>query len=339
MSSVLSTVYLGLAYCCCSASGSLCNACLGTTVAGTTGRKRSVLLLCMAIALALFFQYQVAPSILLNTGWIWKSYRAIPGTGKLVFKAWKDPSCEAYGEETLMVQCAGNAGVYRPTSLAALFFAVSAVATKLVPAVNREAWLAKYTVFLFGVLFTMIIPNYPLFSGIFLWLARLGATVFVVLQQVILIDVAYNWNEDWVEKSNECDRLAYGSGQKWLRAIVATCVGLYSLAIIGISLLYRFFDGCPENTAVITLTLIGVVAMTGIQLSGYEGSLLTSSVMSVYAVYLAFSIVSKNPNGTCNPRLGHSDVWGIIIGLTLTFLSLAWVAWSWSAEQRLNVDG
>jgi hypothetical protein len=292
----------------------------------------------MTIAFALFFQYKVASSIVLNEGWIWKSYRAIPGMGKTVYHAWKDPYCQRYENEALQVQCAGNAGVYRPTSLATLFFVVSAIATKLVPALNREAWLAKYTVFLFGIFFTMLIPNAPLFIGVFLWFARFGATIFVVLQQVILIDVAYNWNEDWVEKSNECDRLSYGSGQKWLRAIVATCVGMYSLAIIGISLLYRFFDGCSENTAVITLTLIGIVAMTAIQLSGNEGSLLTSSVMSVYATYLAFSIVSKNPNAMCNPRLGHSDVWGIVIGMTLTFLSLAWTGWSWSAEQRLTVE-
>jgi serine incorporator 1/3 len=329
---------MGLAYCFCSASGSLCNACLGTTIAGTTGRKRSVLLLCLTIAFALFFQYKVAPSIVLNTGWIWKTYRAVPGMGKTVYHAWKDPYCTGYDSEALVVQCAGIGGVYRPTALATLFFIISAIATKLVPALNREAWLAKYTVFLFGVFFTMFIPNAPIFIGLFLWLARFGAAIFVVLQQVILIDLAYNWNEDWVEKSNECDRLSYGSGQKWLRAIVATCVGMYSLAIIGISLLYRFFDGCPENTTVITLTLLSILAMTAIQLSGYEGSLLTSSVMSVYATYLCFSIVSKNPNAMCNPRLGHSDAWGIVIGMSLTFLSLAWTGWSWSAEQRLTIE-
>lgn len=337
MGSAISTVYLGLAYCFCTASGNLCNACLGTTLQGTTGRKRAVLLLAITIVLSLFFQYKVAPSIVLNEGWIWKCYRAVPGMGKMVYKAWKDPYCESYEDQ--VVQCAGNAGVFRPTSLATLFFLVSAVATKLVPAINREAWLSKYTVFFFGIFFTMLIPNAPLFIGFFLWFARLGATVFVLLQQVILIDIAYNWNEDWVEKSNECDRLSYGSGQKWLRAIVSACVGLYSLAIIGISLLYRHFQGCPENIWVITLTLLGILAMTGIQLSGHEGSLLTSGVMSLYAAYLAFSIVSKNPNGACNPRLGHDDSWGIAIGLALTFLSLAWTGWSWSAEQRLNVQG
>jgi serine incorporator 1/3 len=63
-----------------------------------------------------------------------------------------------------------------------------------------------------------------------------------------------------------------------------------------------------------------------------------SSVMSLYATYLAWSIVSKNPDHTCNPALGHNDTWGIAVGLLLTTISLAWTGWSWSAEERLNVD-
>ena len=102
--------------------------------------------------------------------------------------------------------------------------------------------------------------------------------------------------------------------------------------------MYQYFGGCSENTWIITLTLLGVIALTAVQLSGTEGSLLTSSVMSLYAVYLAYSMVSKNPNGQCNPQLGSNDVWGIVIGLTLTGVSLAWTGWSWTAEERLNVD-
>jgi hypothetical protein len=116
-------------------------------------------------------------------------------------------------------------------------------------------------------------------------------------------------------------------------------VAFYILTVTGIGLLYEYFGDCSENTWIITLTLLGVVALTGIQLSGTEGSLLTSSVMSLYAVYLAYSMVSKNPNASCNPQLGGNDFWGIAIGLTLTALSLAWTGWSWTAEERLNAQG
>lgn len=330
---------MALTYCCCNAAGSLCNACLGSTAAGTTGRKRSVLLLSIAIALALWFQYSVGPNIVMQTGWIWKAYRWIPGLGKMVYSAWHDP-CQAYEEnEAVFKQCAGNAGVYRATASATLFFLVAAAATRFQPALNKEAWPAKYGVYLILVSITMFISSAPLFTGLYLWMARFGATAFVLLQQVILIDVAYNWNEDWVDRADQADRLDYGTGGVWLRAIVGTCAAFYTLSIVGISLLYRYFDECPENTWIITLSLLGMVALTAIQLSGTEGSLLTSSVMSLYVAYLAYSMVSKNPNGHCNPHIGTNDVWGIAIGLTLTAISLAWTGWSWTAEDRLNVDG
>ena len=229
--------------------------------------------------------------------------------------------------------------MYRPTFVSALFFVISAVAARFRPAMNREAWPAKYCVYFFLLLTSVFIPNHPLFDGIFLISSRIGAMLFIVLQQLILIDIAYNWNESWVDRSNECDRLEYGSGKAWLRLIIASCIGMYAVTLTGIILLFQFFKGCPENSAVISLTLIGVLAITIIQLTGTEGSLLTSSVISAYVTYLAFSIVSKNPNGVCNPNLGSNDAWGIAIGLALTALSLAWTAFSWTAEDRLSAEG
>jgi hypothetical protein len=330
---------MGLTYCCFSAAGSLCQSCFGSTAEGTTGRKRSVLLLALTIVLAFWFQYSVGPAIVSKQGTVWNIFRWIPGLGKHVHTAWQKP-CEQFKEdEHLMEQCAGNAGVYRPTAVATIFYLVSAAATRFQPHLNREVWPAKYALYAFAVFMSIFIDSHPFFSGFYLWLARLGATVFILLQQVILIDVAYNWNEDWVDRADQADRLEYGSGSVWLRAIVATCVAFYVLTIGGISLLYQYFGACSENTWIITLTLLGVFALTGIQLSGTEGSLLTSSVMSLYATYLAYSMVSKNPNAMCNPQLGGNDFWGIAIGLTLTALSLAWTGWSWTAQERLNTQG
>lgn len=141
-----------------------------------------------------------------------------------------------------------------------------------------------------------------------------------------------------MDRADQADRLDYGSGSYWLQAIVGTCVAFYITSMAVIVVLYENFGGCAENVWIITLTLLGILSITGIQLAGEEGSLLTSSVMSLYATYLAYSMVSKNPNGTCNPQLGSNDVWGIVIGLSLTALSLAWLGWSWTAEDRLSVE-
>ena len=47
-------------------------------------------------------------------------------------------------------------------------------------------------------------------------------------------------------------------------------------------------------------------------------------------------LVSKNPNGECNPLLGEDDVAGIILGVGVTAISLAWTGWSSTAEQKIT---
>ncbi len=161
--------------------------------------------------------------------------------------------------------------------------------------------------------------------------------VFIFIQQIILIDIAYNCNEALVYKADEADNESWGSGQKWLRLIITFAALLYIASFIGIIVLYNLFSGCVENTIVITLTLLQIIVMTVIQLGfSEEGSTLTTSVLSLYATYLSYSIVSKNPNSVCNPTLGSDDVSSIILGLCLTMLSLAWTGWSWTAESRIQ---
>lgn len=338
ITSIPSMVAMAGTYCCTNAVGAICNSCLGTTLEGTTGRKRSVLLLLFAILASFFFQYKLGPAIVSKNSWIWKMYSTIPSFGRVVHKGWMG-ACEQYeDDEDLLAQCAGMGGVYRPTFIATLFFLIHAGATRLVPALQKEVWPAKYTIYFFALLISVFFPTNPLFGGLYVFLARCGATLFIILQQLILIDLAYNWNEDWVERANEADRLVYGEGQRWLQAIVASCITFYVTCLIAIVHLYNSFGDCASNVWIITLTLLGICTMTGLQLAGREGSLLTSSVISLYAVYLAFIMVSKNPSGQCNPFLGEDNFWGTFIGLFLTFVSLAWTGWSWSAEERLNLE-
>jgi hypothetical protein len=293
------------------------------------------------IAISLFFQYSLAPALLHKNRW-WDMYKALPGMGKALFNAWT-AGCDRYGEldgdrSDLYQQCVQNAGVYRPTFVATVFFACSAVAASMNPSINREIWPQKYAACLIGLLIAMFIPN-PVFTGFYLLLVRICAMIFILIQTIIIIDMSYNWNESWVERSNECESREWGSGRKWLQAIIASSVLLYASSLTGIILLYKHFGGCGSNEAVLALTWIGIVAMTGVQLSGEEGSLLTTAVISTYSTYIAYATVSKNPNGVCNPTLGNDDVWGIGVGMFLTLVSLTWTGWSYTAAERISEGG
>jgi hypothetical protein len=299
-----------------------------------------VLLLALTVMLALYFQYSLAPAILGNRSSWWN------GLSKHVLNGWTD-GCEGYlkeGESAKQSgsyqECVGNAGVYRPTFFAFIFFSIASVASYFKPSSNRLVWPAKYSIYLLFVLCSVFMSNHPLFSGVFVHLSRIGAMIFVIIQQIILIDLAYNWNDSWVGKADACDRLEWGSGAKWLKATIGACAMFYLLSFIGIGLLYHIFGGCGGNTAIISMTLIGIIAVTVIQLSGTEGSLLTSSIISLYVVYLGYSSVSMNPHGACNPQLlKGNDTCDIIMGLLLTAISLAWTGWSWTAEDRIAPGG
>ena len=276
----------------------------------------------LTIGIAFAFQYGVGPYILDIS------------ISNYVTDAWTD-GCLEFSTPELQEQCVGNQGVYRATSSALVFFLLAGLAACCKPTANREAWPAKYILFLFLVLATCFIPNAPLFSEIYLNIARIGGVFFVVIQQVIILDLAYNWNESWVEKSNSAE--TEQDGKRWLAAILVSCAMLFTTTLVGIGLLFWGFGGCASNEAFIAITLILSIVLTLLQLfASDEGSLLSSAVICVYGTYLCYTAVALNPNEACNPHLGQEDVLGIVFGISITFMSLGWTGYSFTAEKTIN---
>ena len=308
----------------------------------TSGRKRSVLLVIFALIIALIFRYTVASALSSQSAYIVTYF---PG-GERLYNAWMDDCDFSSGENTdeglyaYVEICREHSGVYRAGFCSFVFFVLATGASWFSPYANRSGWLIKYVVFFLACWGSMYVNNGPLFNDVYLNLARIGATLFIVLQQVILIDMAYNWNDYWVVMSNHAEREdGPGAGNKYLAGLLSASVMIYAVVLICIGVLFHVFGVCDTNEAFISITLVGVVIMTGVQLSGEEGSLLTSAVISGYSVYLAFTSMTKNPDTNCNPLLGKNDTIGIVIGIGITVLSMAWVGYSLTAEERLTSKG
>mmetsp|Transcript_32370 Transcript_32370/g.49513 ORF Transcript_32370/g.49513 Transcript_32370/m.49513 type:complete len:340 (+) Transcript_32370:42-1061(+) len=337
MGSIISSIVVFVGWCICTAAGSLCKSCFGndkpsTTAPGaTSGRRRSVLLLVLAVILSLAFQYGIAPALQKEGN----AYIRMTPPGKYLVRCWT-AGCDDLETVASQERCSGNNGVYRVASCTTLFYVLAAMAASCKPTANREAWPAKYALFLALVVVTVFLSNSPIFDQVYRIIAMIGGAFFVLFQQVILIDVAYNWNDSWVEKSNVAEQEEVGSGKKWLTAILVSCCILFLASIAAIIVFYVYFSGCTTNNVFISVTLIMGIAITGAQLSGEEGSLLSSAVMFTYATFLCYNAISKNPDATCNPRLGEQDVLAVVLGIGLTILSLAWTGWSSTAEKRVN---
>ena len=349
----------GATWCFCTAAASVLGACCGNdklssvTPGPASGRKRSILLMILAIAIAFGFQYGVAPYIV---GLTYKNY---------VTKAWLD-GCDNYTTDVLVKRCAGQSGVYRSASGATLFYFLAGITVVCKPSFNREAWPAKYVLFIFLVLAMCFIPNNPLFGKIYLNIARIGGIIFIFFQKIVIIDLAFNWNDSWVGKADAAEAEKTGSGKKWLAAILISALIGFIVSIIGWGLLFHYFGGCSSNTAFIALTVVFCILITAAQLSGEEGSLLSSAVICLYATFLCYNAgentidlvvgglihscnlhsncsptfasctVTKNPDAVCNPKYGKNDVLGIVLGIGITIISLGWAGWSFTADEKLS---
>lgn len=269
------------------------------------------------------FQYYVGPLIIDTDEY----------TGFLS-ERWLD-ACAEY-EGALLEECAGNMGVYRVTAATTLFFVLAGIAAACKPTANREAWPAKYVLFLFMCAITILIPSDPWFDGIYLNIARVGGVCFVLLQQIIILDMALDWNDSWVAKADKADAEEPGSGRKWLAAILVACAGLFTLSTIGLIVMFTKYTGCGTNNAFISLTLILIIAITAAQMSGEEGSLLGSATISLWATFLCYSAVAKNPDEACNPALGDKDNVGIVLSLGTALISMMWTGYSWTAEDKFK---
>mmetsp|Transcript_13118 Transcript_13118/g.22151 ORF Transcript_13118/g.22151 Transcript_13118/m.22151 type:complete len:141 (+) Transcript_13118:698-1120(+) len=70
-----------------------------------------------------------------------------------------------------------------------------------------------------------------------------------------------------------------------------------------------------------SVTLVGVMAMYGLVFlrSRKDASVLTSGVASLYCLYLQWSALSSDHDGSCNSNLGDKQVGWLQIGLGLFF--------------------
>jgi hypothetical protein len=283
MGAIVSCILTVTTWCFCSALGSLFGACCGNDKSSDvapgafSGRKRSVFLLVIAVILAFAFQYGVS-SVIVN----------LSPTLNYVTEAWWD-GCEDYETEKLQQRCIGNNGVFRVGFSTAVFYTLAAIALCGNRAANRVAWPAKYVLFVFLALGMCFIPNDPLFSKIYMNIARAGAICFVIIQQIIFIDMAHNWNDNWVLKAEKAEAEESGSGKKWLMAILVGAGFLFVASITGWALLFHFFGVCSLNTTFIAVTVTSCILITLTQLSGEEGSLLASSIITAYATSLCYT--------------------------------------------------
>jgi len=206
-----------------------------------------------------------------------------------------------------LTDCKANSAVLRISFALSILFALQAIGSILYTKFYDWFWSPKYAVF-----FCICVGFYFADSSVFnldgyAWAARVTGFLYLIILQIILIDGAYTWNEQWVAFSVEEGE---EKGQKWLIGIVVISCIIFIVSIGCIVLMFiQFTNGgshsnCVDSKIILSLTIVLPAIATITQLFfTEEGSILTSAIITGYATYVCYSAVSLNPDTNCNPSL------------------------------------
>ena len=197
------------------------------------------------------------------------------------------------------------------------------------------AWLALIVLsFLIPDKFFMVWGNYIAFTG---------ATLFLLLGLILLVDLAHTWAEYCLEQIETYDSRA------WRGVLIGSTLGMYaaSLAMTGIQ--YAFFarGDCSMNQAAITINLVLLLFASfvsvhpAVQDFNPRAGLAQSAMVAFYCTYLTMSAVSMEPDDKkCNPliRANGARTSTVIIGAIVTMLTVAYTT-TRAATQGVALGG
>ncbi|CAE6516047.1 unnamed protein product [Rhizoctonia solani] len=208
-------------------------------------------------------------------------------------------------------------------------------------AVQNGWWGPKVLLWLVLVGISFAIPN-PFFIFWGNYLSLIGATLFIILGLVLLVDFAHSWSEtclDHIDAAPEDSKL-------WQLILVGSTLGLYVISLTLTVLLYVFFagGGCTLNQFFISFNLALCILITlicvhpSVQEANPRSGLAQASMVAAYCTYLIASAVGNHTDGNCNPLHRSPARNGtVIMGAVFTFLAIAYSTTRAATQSRALV--
>jgi hypothetical protein len=192
-------------------------------------------------------------------------------------------------------------------------------------------WMIKFMfVFIFfsGSLF---IPN-SFFLG-YMDFARYVSEFFLLAQAMLILIVAYKINERLIINYENEDGLGVSGVVVILLTLLFTAGN-----ITWIVFQYKWYSNCSSSVAIITVTAVFIVGFYGIVFfrTREDASILTSSIVAAYVLYLQWSALASNPDAECNHFIDSNanTTLQIFGGLAFTFISLLIIAATTKKEDK-----
>ncbi|KAG6864971.1 hypothetical protein C0991_005878 [Blastosporella zonata] len=196
-------------------------------------------------------------------------------------------------------------------------------------AIQNGWWGPKILLWLILMVVTFFIPNgFFMFWGNYV--ALIGATIFILLGLVLLIDFAHSWSEMCLENWEN------SSSNFWQWVLILSTAAMYIFTFTLTGLLYAYFAGadCTLNRFFISFNLALCVLITilcvhpTVQEYNPRSGLSQAGMVAAYCTYLIVSAISNHTHETlsCNPlRNGKGTRKAVVVfGGIFTFLAIAY---------------
>ncbi|KAI6013358.1 serine incorporator/TMS membrane protein [Pisolithus microcarpus] len=194
-------------------------------------------------------------------------------------------------------------------------------------AIQNGWWGPKVLLWLLLVVVTFLIPNgFFMFWGNYV--ALIGATIFILLGLVLLVDFAHTWSETCLEKWEATNSTL------WQYILVGSTAIMYIATVSLTGVLYAYFTGpgCTLNQFFISFNLALCILITilcvhpAVQEYNPRSGLAQAGMVAAYCTYLIVSAVSNYGHGTCNPlsRASTTRMTTVVLGAVFTFLAIAY---------------
>ena len=177
------------------------------------------------------------------------------------------------------------------------------------------------------VIVTFFIPNgFFIFWGDYV--ALIGATIFILLGLVLLVDFAHSWSETCLENWEKSESTLW----QWI--LIGSTVVMYITTITLTGVLYAYFasSGCTLNRFFISFNLALCIISTimsinpAVQASNPRSGLAQAGMVAAYCTYLVTSAVTNHAHESCNPftRSSTTGTTAVVLGAVFTFLAIAY---------------
>ncbi|XP_044172647.1 probable serine incorporator [Acropora millepora] len=210
---------------------------------------------------------------------------------------------------------AGHTGVYRVCFATAIFYFLASCVVAGVKNVgefrskiHNGFWYIKFLVLIALIVCSLMIPQSQLFNLVWMYFGLTGGFLFILIQLVLLVDLAHNLSETWVEKMEKASSPSIS--RCWYLSFLSSTGALFIISAVAMIFFYKFFVAsaeCRTNLFFVTFSLCqSVVAavvsvLPKVQEAQSGTGLFQASLVISYTTYLTWSALSHEPDDLCNP--------------------------------------